>query len=184
MSECHEAPIATTPNRISIVAGYSMAVSVVCGYAAQSINFAPRDAVTYIAIALAMSLSLIQFFSIRKPNNTIATHNLHHFGMFLVLCLVNVWMFAITLPSFASSLSGSESREVHTVLDANKSHSLFKCGFSVILDNLSAPLKAKICVSKSEWENLKKGDRVTVVLTSSQLGQTIKELDLKTVRDH
>lgn len=184
MSECHEAPIATTPTRKSIVAGYSVVISIVCGYAAQSINFAPRDSVTYLAIALAVSLSLIQILSLRKPNNANATHNLRHFGLFLVLCPVNVWMFAITLPYFASSLSARDSREIHTVLDANKSGSPLKCGFSVILDNLSAPLKAKICVSRSEWEKVKRGDRVTVVLTSSQFGQTVKELDLTTSQEH
>lgn len=176
MSECNEALI-SAPSRKSVVAKYSMVFSIVCGYAAQSINFVPSNSVTYIAIAAAISLSLMQVFSIQKPNNVNAVHNLRHVGLFLILCLSNVWMFAITLPSFASPLHASELREVRAVLDANKSSSPFKCHFSVILENLSAPLKSKTCVSQSDWDRVKKGDRVTVVLMSSEFGQAAKRLE-------
>lgn len=177
MSVRNEALISTAPSRKPVVAAYSMVFSIGCGYAAQLINFVPSSSVTYIAIAAAVLLSVLQIFSIQKPNSADAAHDLRLFGVFLILCLSNFWMFAITLPSFVSPLHASESREVSIVLDANKSSSPFKCRFSVILENFSAPLKSKTCVSQSDWETVKKGDTVTVVLMSSEFGQAAKRLE-------
>lgn len=183
-SECNEAATSTSPSRKSVVAAYSMVFSIACAYAAQSINFVPSNAVTFIAIAAAIPLSLIQTIAIRKPNNTDGAQDLRHLGVFFILCLSNFWMCAITWPSFPSSLLATETRVVRTVMDANKSSSPFKCAYSVVLENLSAPLKSKTCVSQSEWKKVKKGERVTVVLLASELGQGVKGLELQGSQAH
>lgn len=176
-SEGNEAATSTAPSRKSVVAAYAMVFSLACAYAAQSINFVPSNVVTYIAIAAALPLSLTQTIAIRKPGNSDGARHLRHLGLFFILCLSNFWMFAITWPSLLSSHQAIETREVRTLLDVRKSRSPFKCAYSVVLENLSPPLRSKTCVSQNDWKMAKKGEKVTVVLSSSGLGQAVKGLE-------